>query len=155
MMRRNTLILGVVAVFAFAMANTARAATVSKAEDVPFSGSILNPCTGNTDDFSGFNQLISHLTTNNGKVHFQLNDIASDFKLEDATAGTCTGQASISQNIETTTSSLPFTTTSHTSLRFNCPGPDNNFNGTEDIHVTINPDGTTVVSFDNLVLTCK
>jgi hypothetical protein len=154
-MRRITLLSGVVAVFASAMANTVRAATVSNEQNVPFSGSTLNACTGNVDTFSGFNHLISHLTTNNGRVHFQLNDIASDFKLEDATAGTCTGQASISQNIETTTSSLPMTTTSHTSLRFNCPGPGNNFDATEDIHVTINPDGTTVVSFDNVVLTCK
>jgi hypothetical protein len=107
------------------------------------------------DSFSGFNHLISHLTTNNNKVHFQLNDIASDFKLDDATAGTCTGQASISQNIETTTADLPLTSTTHTSMRFNCPGNGNNFDASEDIHVTINPDGTTVVTFDNLVLTCK
>jgi hypothetical protein len=99
--------------------------------------------------------LISHLTTNNGRVHFQLNDIASDFKLDDATLGTCTGQASLSQNLETTTSSLPLTSTSHTSLRFNCPGHGDNFNASEDIHVTINPDGTTVVSFDNLTVSCK
>jgi hypothetical protein len=154
-MKRISLVLSAVAVFAFAMANTLRADTVSDAHNVPFSGSILNPCTGNTDTFSGKNELTSHLTTNNGRVHFQLNDIAADFKLDDATAGTCTGQASVSQNIETTTSSLPLTTTSHTSLRFNCPGPGNNYDATEDIHVTINPDGTTVVSFDNLVLTCK
>jgi hypothetical protein len=40
-------------------------------------------------------------------------------------------------------------------MRFNCPGNGNNFDASEDIHVTINPDGTTVVTFDNLVLTCK
>ena len=154
-MKRITLVLGVVAVFAFAVANAARAETISNAQNVPFSGSILNPCTGNTDTFTGFNHLISHLTINGDRSHFQPNDIASDFKLVDATAGTCTGQASISQNIETTTSSLPLTTTSHTSMRFNCPGPDNNFNGSEDIHVTVNADGTTTVSIDNLVLTCK
>jgi hypothetical protein len=154
-MKRISPVLGIVAVFAFVMANVVRADTISNSHNVPFSGSILNPCTGNIDTFSGKNELVSHLTTNNGRVHFQLNDIAPDFKLEDATVGTCTGQASVSQNIETTTSSLPLTETSHTSMRFNCPGPGNNYDATEDIHITINPDGTTVVSFDNLVLTCR
>ncbi len=154
-MNRIILVLGVVAVFAFAMANTARAVTLTNEQNVPFTGTTANPCTGNTDTDSGNNHVVSHETTNNDRVHFQLNDVVSDFKLEDATAGTCTGQASISQNIETTTSSLPLTETMHTSIRIHCGGPNDNFNGTEDIHVTINPDGTTTVSFDNVVLTCN
>jgi hypothetical protein len=154
-MKRSTLILGAAAIFAFAMANTARATTIDNNQDLPFSGSMLNPCTGNTDTFSGINHLISHMTINNGRVHFQLNDHASDFKLEDATAGECSGQAHIEQNIETTTSGLPMTSTSHTKTQLECPGGGNNFSTSEDIHVTINPDGTTTVSFDNFSIGCN
>jgi len=154
--KRNILLIAVFGVlFAFA-ASRVYAATVVNDQNIPISGSVSNPCTGNTDTFTGTEHLHESETFSpSGTVHLDALLHISDLKLQDPTAGQCSGQASESESIDTTTSSLPFTATAHLKTQFECSGPGNNFSLDEQVHITINPDGTVTVSFDNFDIVCQ
>jgi hypothetical protein len=87
-------------------------------------------------------------------VHLDVLEHTSDLKVQDATLGECSGQNSGSLSLNTTSSALPFTTTLHSTTQFECPGVGRNFSLDTQIHLTINPDGTVAVAFDNLDFVC-
>ncbi len=132
------------------------AATLVSDQDMPVSGSVPNACTGNTDTFSDIVHVHAAVTLSpSGTVHADINIHSSDLKLQDATVGACSGQASLSISINTTRAALPVVITQHLKAQFECPGSANNYSGDEQAHITINPDGTVTSSFDNFDVGCQ
>lgn len=155
-MKRNILLIAIFGVLVAFAASRVYAATITNDQDVPISGSVPNPCTGNIDTFSGTEHLHESETFSpSGTVHADALLHISGLKLQDATVGQCSGQASDFESINTTTSSLPLTETAHMTIQFECSGPANNFSVDEQAHITINPDGTVTVSFDNFDIVCQ
>ena len=155
-MKRNILLVAVFAMLAAFAASRVYAATIVNDQDFPISGSVGNPCTHNIDTVSGTEHLHASVTLSpSGTVHLDSLVHTSDFKLLDPTVGQCSGQASASASIDTTTSALPFTETEHATIQFECPGPANNFSLDLQIHITINADGTVTAAFDNFDVVCQ
>ncbi len=99
------------------------AATLVSDQDMPVSGSVPNACTGNTDTFSDIVHVHAAVTLSpSGTVHAGINIHSSDLKLQDATVGACSGQASLSISINTTRAALPVVITQHLKAQFECPG---------------------------------
>ena len=155
-MKRNILLIAVFGVLTAFAASRVYAATVVSDQDIPISGTVGNACTGNTDTFTGTEHEHASATLSpSGTVHVDILLHTSSLKLQDATVGQCSGQASESESINTTTSALPVTETIHLATQFECPGAANNFSADEQAHVTVNPDGTVTVLFDNIDIVCQ
>ncbi len=127
---------------------------------IPLDLTVFVPCAdggaGEDIQLSGFlHVLISTTVDNNGGVHFSEQFNPQDVSGVGLTTGDKYRATGLTRDDFSTTSSglVQFSFVN----RFDMigQGPGNNFSVHETQHVTILPDGTVTVSFDNLTITCK
>jgi hypothetical protein len=158
-MKRNILILAVVAVSAFVLATSASAA-VTENDKTDFSLSVFVPCAaggaGEVVDLSGTLHTLVSATINgnnvSGYMHFQPQGVSGTGETTgDKYQATGVTQESFKTSLQNGQANLTFVN----NFDIIGQGPGNNFLVHEDMHVTINADGTVTVTHDNFRSDCK
>jgi len=150
MLKRLVLLLGVVA--ALAVAVSAQAATT--VQQVPFSISVTI-CNGDTVQLTG-TLLITTSTTSTpsggliAAVHFQPQGVSG----VDTTTGTVFYAVGLTRDVSVSSPPGGFTETFVNQFHIQATGGAQSFLVTDLFHVTVTPDGTVSVSFDNFSSTC-
>jgi len=124
-------------------------------QQIPFNGSITNPCNGETVDFSGTVHGNSTITVNGNNFHatFQFNPQGVNGNGETTGAKyQATGVTREDFNGSFTNGS--FNETFINRFDFMGQGSTPNFSVHETFHITVNANGTVSVSFDNFSTTC-
>jgi len=149
-MLRPLLLLGVVV--ALAVAVSAQAATT--VQQVPFSISVTI-CNGDTVQLTG-TLLITTSTTSTpsggliAAVHFQPQGVSG----VDTTTGTVFYAVGLTRDVSVSSPPGGFTETFVNQFHIQATGGAQSFLITDLFHVTVTPDGTVSVSFDNFSSTC-
>ena len=149
-MLRPLLLLGVVV--ALAVAVSAQAATT--VQQVPFSISVTI-CNGDTVQLTG-TLLITTSTTSTpsggliAAVHFQPQGVSG----VDTTTGTVFYAVGLTRDVSVSSPPGGFTETFVNQFHIQATGGAQSFLVTDLFHVTVTPDGTVSVSFDNFSSTC-
>ena len=149
-MLKRVLLLGVVV--ALAAAAGAQAATTVQKE--PFDATLLL-CNGDTVELTGtLLTTTSTTSTPNGgliaAVHFQPQDVSG----VDATTGTVFHAVGLTRDVSVTSPPGGYTETFVNQFHIQATGGAESFLVTELFHVTVTPDGTVRVMFDNFSSTC-
>ncbi len=121
-------------------------------QDVPFSGTVQNPCNGENVTFSGTEHDDSHVVMDKaGGAHVQLH-----INLQDVSGVGDQGnnyQIPLTENIEQNVT-VGQETTAEAHLGIISQGSAPNFEERILIHMTVNPDGTVTSSKDVISTTC-
>jgi hypothetical protein len=145
----------------FGLVRSVLAKVVEKTQDLSVAFTFLNPCTGNTDSFSGTFHVISTLTFDQaGGAHGNFKVHSSDAKVDDPTFGQCSAQDQGPYKIDFSgnnngTAGGSLEDTFRMSFRVECPEASNNLEVSILSHFTINANGTTTVSFEDDDAACQ
>ena len=134
----------------------AQSTTVTTNETVPFSGSLANPCNGDTVTFQGNIHVTNHMTTDAGggthlKTHLNFQGV------------TGTGAPSgLTYNVRTTTNQSvndsdgpQSEATVISTVKLISQGPPQNYFLRNVFHVTVNANGTTTSTVDETSAECR
>lgn len=127
--------------------------------EVPLALSQFIPCAnqgnGEVVDFSGTLHVVISSTVNGNHIHVnQLFNPQGVKGVGETTGDVWQGTGETRQDVNASVGALPFEITFINNFRL-VDGRGGSFLVHENLHVTINADGTTTASHDNLTFTCK
>jgi hypothetical protein len=127
--------------------------------EVPLALSVFIPCAnqgnGEVVDFSGTLHVVISSTVNGNHIHVnQLVNPQGVKGVGETTGDVWQGTGETRQDLNASVSALPFEATFVDNFKL-IDGRGGSFLIHENIHVTVNADGTTTASHDNLTITCK
>jgi len=154
-------ILKVVAGALIVLVSASMARAAAESIQVPFGGPVFVPCAnggdGETIDMSGTLHILTYTTEDaNGGLHTYVH-----FQPQGATAvGQDTGDiyravGVTQQSMNIHSSGFPVTQTFVNNFRMIGPGPGNNLQMHQTMHMTIDANGTTTVDFDKPSINCN
>ena len=133
---------------------SASASAATTVQKIPFSAEV-GLCNGDTVDLSGTLLDSSTLTTTpSGGVIVAFHDNPQGISGVDTTTGTVFHATGLTREIDVSGPAGGFTTTFVNRFHIQATGGAQSFIVSETEHVTITPDGTVRVSFDNFSSTC-
>ena len=135
------------------------ALAASLSMEIPLAFSQFIPCAnqgnGEVVDFSGTLHVVISTTVNGNHIHVNLLANPQGVKgVGETTGDVWQGTGETRQDLNASVSALPFEATFVNNFKL-IDGRGGSFLVHENIHVTINADGTTTASHDYLTFTCK
>jgi hypothetical protein len=153
-MKRNAWIVGVLAVFAFALATTVRADNVVNA-DIPVSVTVTNPCVPELVDLSGNLHLIVNITNDSsGGTHFKLGVNAKTSGTGESSGAKYQGNLNLNVSLNANSGGT-FNVTVPLNIELIGQGQVPNFLVHALLHVTVDPAGNVTSSVDNFSAECR
>ena len=151
-MKRKLSMAGVVVIAALTLSASSWAATT--VQKIPFNAAVVI-CNGDTVNISGtLLDIVTTTTTPSGGLVVAFHDNPQGISGVDATTGTVFHATGLTREIDVSTPPGGFTTTFVNRFHLQATQGAQSFVVSETEHVTVTPNGTVTVSFDNFSSTC-
>ena len=151
-MKRKLSMAGVVVIAALALSASSWAATT--VQKIPFNAAVVI-CNGDTVNLSGtLLDIVTTTTTPSGGLVVAFHDNPQGISGVDATTGTVFHATGLTREVDVSTPPGGFTTTFVNRFHLQATQGAQSFVVSETEHVTVTPNGTVTVSFDNFSSTC-
>ncbi len=135
-----------------------RATSFTENQKDPLDFSALIPCAaggvGEIVDFSGTLHVLLHVTVNGTKVTIKQHFQPQGVKGIGETTGDVYNATGVTQDVSRS-GTVGFTETFVNNFKLIGPGPGNNLLVHENLHITVNANGTLTVLKDHVTVTCK
>jgi hypothetical protein len=134
----------------------AQATTTTTNENIPFTNSLLNPCNGDTVTFSGTLHIVNTLTTDaGGGTHLKTHTNYQDVTGAGVPSGITYRVGTVSNEIINDSDGPQSNVTSISTVKLIAPGPALNAFLRIVMHITINADGQTTSTVQEVSAECR